>query len=322
MVADKFGRVDHYSIQSTMSIDKFGRHGVSTVSSPKIGKPPIGFHLTTDGDYDLQGKIVRNIGYAKTNTDGVSKKYLEDMCISKGNNTNYDAKYKLIRNVQAPLLANDVVTKRYLEKEAMVKTFDGHYDASDKKIINLRAPTSDSDAATKGYVKNEIIIKTADGDYDLQMRRLVNVADPVMVTDVATARYVQSQTPKSFDDHWDFNGKRISNVADALYDGEVVNLKTLKKMSSGLVHLQGKHIDVSNVKIVKLADATDETDAANLRMVKKEITEMNKERDRQMSRFGSILFNYIHRASAPPPEPHINKDNYIDWNKVRSAEDM
>lgn len=320
MVADKFGRADHHSLQLTMSIDKFGRHAVSTSSTANIGKPPIGFHLTVNGDYDMKGKLVCNVGYAKNNTDAISKKYLDDSCITKGSNTNYDAKNKLIRNVQQPLVADDVVTKRYLEKEALVKNFDGHYDVGEKRIINLRSPLQDSDAATMGYVKNGVMLKTEDGNYNLQMKRIVNVGEPVTVTDVATAKFVQSQIPKQFEDHWDFYGKRISNVADPLYEGEVVNLKTLKRMSTGFY--QGKPIDVSNVKIMKLADATDETDAVNLRVVRKEIREMTEERDRQMSRFGSILFNYIHRASAPPPEPHINKDNYIDWNKVRSTTDI
>lgn len=321
MVADKFGRVNHNSLQSTMSIDKFGRHGVSMTSTVNIGKPAIGFHLTVDGDYDMKGKLVTNVGYAKSNTDAVSKKYLDNACITKGNNTNYDAKNKLIRNVQQPLMADDVVTKRYFEKEALVKNFDGHYDAGEKRIVNLRQPLQDSDAATMGYVKNGAMAKTEDGNYNLQMRRIVNVGDPVIVTDAASAKYVQSQTPKQYEDHWDFYGKRISNVGDPLYDGEVVNFKTLKRMSPWFFHA-GKPIDVSNVKIIKLADATEETDAVNLKVVRQEISKMTEERDRQMSRFGSVLFNYIHRASAPPPEKHINKDNYIDWDKVRSKKEI
>lgn len=315
MSVNKFGRVNTYTPNSNMNIDKFGRHSYLKGEKPQSQNL---LFLNENGDYDMNKKILHNIGSPKSLTDAVSKQYLEEHCISKGSNTNYDAKQKLIRNVQSPLLPGDVVTKRFLEKEALVKSFDGHYSAEEKRIINLRTPLMDNDAATKAYVEQETISKTTEGDYDLKNKRIRNVAEPELQNDVATAQYVQSKTPHALHDHWDFIGKRVSNIGDAVYDGEAVNLRTLKKMTPALK--VGESIQVNNLKIIKLGDATDDTDAANLRVVRKEIEIMNRERDSQMSRFGAALFNYIHRSPGPPPALNINKDNYIDWNKVRVSE--
>lgn len=297
-----------------MSIDKFGRHASSTAEKKSPSHKL--FFLTPGGDYDANGKIIHNLGNPKSSSDAITKGYLEENTITKGNNTNYDAKQKLIRNVEQPLLADDVVTKRYLERETLTKNKIGHYDAREKCIVNLRKPSFPADAANKEFVDSKTIATTSDGDYDLKYKRLRYCADPDLPNDAVTLQYVEKLTPHSFVDHWDFSGKKLSNIGDAVYDGEAVNIRTLKKMAPGLK--MGNTINAANLKISQLADATTDTDATNLRVVRFEIEKTNKLRDEQLSRFGSALFNYIHRAARSASDPNINKDNFLDWEQIKN----
>lgn len=63
-----------------------GEKGVQGLRGEKgdpgdVGVPGEGFMKTKDGDYDLNGKIVRNIGLPIEDNDAVSIAYLEDTCL-------------------------------------------------------------------------------------------------------------------------------------------------------------------------------------------------------------------------------------------------
>ena len=42
------------------------------------GAPGVGFNLTSDGDYDMINKKIRNVGSPIVNTDAATKKYVDD----------------------------------------------------------------------------------------------------------------------------------------------------------------------------------------------------------------------------------------------------
>ena len=42
------------------------------------GAPGVGFSLTEDGNYDINGKILTNVGAPNSNTDAATKKYVDD----------------------------------------------------------------------------------------------------------------------------------------------------------------------------------------------------------------------------------------------------
>ena len=42
------------------------------------GAPGVGFNLTSDGDYDMINKKIRNVGAPTVNTDAATKKYVDD----------------------------------------------------------------------------------------------------------------------------------------------------------------------------------------------------------------------------------------------------
>ena len=42
------------------------------------GAPGVGFSLTADGNYDMNKKILTNVGAPNSNTDAATKKYVDD----------------------------------------------------------------------------------------------------------------------------------------------------------------------------------------------------------------------------------------------------
>lgn len=68
-----------------MTLDKFGRStkGGKLKSGPpgprgKDGEPGIGFLLTSDNNYDLQMRSIKNLQFPKEDEDGANKKYVDD----------------------------------------------------------------------------------------------------------------------------------------------------------------------------------------------------------------------------------------------------
>ena len=87
------------------------------------GAPGVGFSLTADGNYDMTGKKLTNVGEPDDNTDAATKKYVDDN--SSGSPT----------------------TSRL--------TVDSDIDMKDRyRIQNLKTPSDVDEPATKSYTDN------------------------------------------------------------------------------------------------------------------------------------------------------------------------
>lgn len=64
-----------------MALDKFGRSG-STSKGP-VGPPGIGFKLSVNGEYDMNGKRLINLKNPSLDMDAVTKKYVDDQIFSE-----------------------------------------------------------------------------------------------------------------------------------------------------------------------------------------------------------------------------------------------
>ena len=84
------------------------------------GAPGVGFNLTADGNYDMVGKKLTNVGLPTSDTDSATKKYVDDN--SGGGKTS-------------------------------LITVDSNIDMKNQfSITKLKTPSNDKDAATKKYV--------------------------------------------------------------------------------------------------------------------------------------------------------------------------
>ena len=86
------------------------------------GAPGVGFNLTSNGDYDMVNKKLRNVGAPTSNTDAATKKYVDDnsgggKTSSLTINSNIDMKdtYRIL-NLKAPSDADEPVTKKLRRK--------------------------------------------------------------------------------------------------------------------------------------------------------------------------------------------------------------
>ena len=86
------------------------------------GASGVGFSLTADGNYDMTGKKLTNVGAPSANTDAATKKYIDDN--SSGSPTitpltvdsDIDMKDKYrIQNLKAPIDADEPATKQYAD---------------------------------------------------------------------------------------------------------------------------------------------------------------------------------------------------------------
>ena len=85
------------------------------------GAPGVGFNLTADGNYDMVGKKLTNVGNPTSDTDSATKKYVDDN--SGGGKTslitvdsNIDMKNQFsITKLKTPSNDDDVATKKYVD---------------------------------------------------------------------------------------------------------------------------------------------------------------------------------------------------------------
>ena len=96
----------------------------STTSSPP-GPPGVGFKLTDDGNFDIDGKQLTNVGDPIWDKDAATKRYID-------------------------IIKSDTVLRD--GSQGMT----GNLDLNDKKIINLADSTNDSDAVNMKQLKNHI----------------------------------------------------------------------------------------------------------------------------------------------------------------------
>ena len=94
----------------------FNEHSNNTFAKGIQGAPGVGFNLTSNGDYDMINKKLRNVGAPSNNTDAATKKYVDDnssgsLLSSKLSvDSDIDMNHKTIKNLYPPQDNNDSAT--------------------------------------------------------------------------------------------------------------------------------------------------------------------------------------------------------------------
>ena len=132
----------------------------------------ITFNLTSDGDYDMINKKLRNVGAPSVNTDAATKKYVDDNSTGTPStsrsivDSNIDMKHKRIENLYPPQDNNDPATKFYVDAKFLQVSGDnqmiGNLNMNSKKIVNVNAPTQNNDASNKKYVDDTVAANKVD----------------------------------------------------------------------------------------------------------------------------------------------------------------
>lgn len=331
MSVDKFGRFDRGLLGSTFPTTTSGDLDVKERFIRNVKDPVLPSDAATkgyvlkniipqnlEGNYDFKNRIIKNVGKSAGLQDAATVGFVTDnfLSLSKVNN-HYDAKQKSIRNVAYPLLPTDAVNMLYVQTFSLGRTLDMHYTVKNKCIRDLRDPILSSDAATMGYVHKLSLKRThPDNNIDLEGKLLRNLGNPVLPTDAVNMEYFSKHTPQVFDTHWMFDNKRLSNVQDPSYDGEVVNLRTLNSLALIKRVEEDNNYDAKGFRIVNVRDCKMDGDVVTFRVLKRYVDKWITKHESQVEKLGTAIFDYIHRQSGRSAEVGITGKNFVNWGEI------
>ena len=154
--------------------------------------------LDSDGNYDMVGKKLTNVGAPTSNTDAATKKYVdENSGGGKTSSLTIDSSIDMkdtfrILNLKSPSDADEPVTKNYAESNFFHRDgsqpMAGDINMNNKKIKNLPIPTVNGDAANKKYVDDSKVdgsvflkvdgTRTMTGNLNMNNNRIYNIPNP------------------------------------------------------------------------------------------------------------------------------------------------
>ena len=138
------------------------------------GAPGVGFNLKADGNYDMVGKKLTNVGKPTSNTDAATKKYVDDNSLNDTSFLKLDGSHVMtgdlnmgnykITNLKLPTEDSDSSNKKYigdkvssidlspfLKKDGSIP-MSGDLNMSNNTVNNIKTPTTNNQAANKHYV--------------------------------------------------------------------------------------------------------------------------------------------------------------------------
>ena len=275
-------------------------HSNNTFAKGIQGAPGVGFNLTSDGDYDLINKKLRNVGAPSNNTDAATKKYVDDN--SSGSllsskltvDSNIDMNQKMIKNVYPPQDLNDSATKFYVDSKFLhvngSNSMKGNLNMDSKKIVNVNAPTNQNDASNKKYVDDTVAANKVDvspyfkkdgsqkmiGNLDMNSNRIYNLPAPTggkQPTPLAFTdfKYLHVAGTNVMTNNLNMNNKKIINLRPPTLDTDATTKKYVDDNSGspdlsdylekdGTVAMTG-NFNVGNNKIINLSNPTQDNEA-------------------------------------------------------------
>ena len=254
------------------------------------GAPGVGFSLTADGNYDISGKKLTNVGAPSNNTDAATKKYVDDNSSGSPTTTrltvdsNIDMKDRFrILNLKHPVDADEPATKQYSDSRFLdrngSRTMIGNLSMNNNKIIKVGAPTANDDAANKKYVDDKSSTSTSrlsvDSNIDMKNTyRITNLKTPQDLKDPATKGYVDN-TFLDRDESYPMKGNlnmannRIFNLPAPNGGNQPTPLAftDLKYVARDGSSTMTNNLNMDNKKIINLRPPTSNTDAATKKYV-------------------------------------------------------
>ena len=234
----------------------FNEHSNNTFAKGIQGAPGVGFSLTSDGDYDMINKKLRNVGSPSVNTDAATKKYVDDN--SSGSllsskltvDSNIDMNHKMIKNLYTPQDNNDSTTKFYVDAKFLhvngSNQMIGNLNMNNKKIVYVNAPTNQNDASNKKYVD-----------------------DTVAANKVDVSPYFKKDGSQKMTGNIDMNNNRIYNLPAPNGNNQPTPLAftDLKYLHVAGTNKMTNNLNMDNKRIINLRPPTSNTDAGTKKYV-------------------------------------------------------
>ena len=173
------------------------------------GAPGVGFSLTADGNYDMIGKKLTNVGDGTDPSDPVTRKQLDnagvgditaDIDFKNSYNIQNSAKrtFNQLKANTESLVSYEEVKENFIginEAEAM-KTY---LDMGDNFIYNVKTPTANDQATNKSYV-------------DTKAANSLNAAAMIHATKSELADYLKKDGTTPMTGNLNMDNNRIFNL--------------------------------------------------------------------------------------------------------------
>ena len=247
----------------------------------------MGFNLTSDGDYDMVNKKLRNVGAPNSNNDAATKKYVDDN--SSGSllsskltvDSNIDMNHKRMYNLYPPQDNNNSAVKFYVDAKFLQvsgsNSMIGNLNMNSKKIVNVNAPTNQNDASNKKYVDDTVVLQKMTGNIDMNNDRIYNLPTPTggkQPTPLAFTdfKYLHVAGTNKMTNNLDMDNKGIIHLKPPTSDTDAATKKYVDDNAgspdlsdylekNGTVAMTG-NLNLNNNKIINLSKPTQNNEAA------------------------------------------------------------
>ena len=190
------------------------------------GSSGIGFSLTTDGNYDMNNKKLKNVGEGVESSDAITNHQLEVSMNTKLDKASLNSYVKK----NSPEVGGDLDMKGHLIKNLKVTSLGGDASATSKKYVDLKLNNKADKTSLTRYVKKNSPEVGADLDmkgFEVKNMRLTPAGD----LSATSKKYVDSKV----------NNKANKNGLNSYFKLDGTSL------------MQGA-LNVNNKRIIKLPD--------------------------------------------------------------------
>ena len=211
------------------------------------GAPGVGFNLTADGNYDMVGKKLTNVGAPTSDTDSATKKYVDDnsgggktSLITVDSNIDMKSQYSITK-LKTPSNNDDAANKKYVDDSKVdgsvflkldgTRQMTGNLNMNNKRILNIPNPNANNQPTPLAYT--DLAYLKVDGsnsmtnDMNLNNKKIINLITPTNNSDAAPKKYVDdSISNQDFSSFLKKDGS-ISMTSDLNVGGnKIINLIT------------------------------------------------------------------------------------------------
>ena len=210
------------------------------------GAPGVGFNLTADGNYDMVGKKLTNVGAPTSDTDSATKKYVDTN--SGGGKTslltvdsNIDMKSQFsITKLKTPSNNDDAANKKYVDDSKVdgsvflkldgTRKMTGNLDMNNKRIFNIPNPTGSKQPIPLAY--GDLAYLHVDGSnmmtnhLNMNNKKITYLQTPTNNTDATTKKYVDdSLSNQDFSSFFKKDGSRVMTSDLNIGGHKIINLE-------------------------------------------------------------------------------------------------
>ena len=222
------------------------------------GAPGVGFNLTADGNYDMVGKKLTNVGNPTSDKDATNKKYVDDnsgggktSLITVDSNIDMKSQYSITKR-KSPTDNDDAANKKYVDDSKVddsvflkldgTRTMTGNLNMNNNRILNILAPTGNNQPIPLAY--GDLAYLKVDGtnlmtnNLNMNNKKIIKLLTPTDDTDATPKRYVDNKISnqdfssffkkdgsKSMTGNLNVNGNKIINLEDPASDSDAANKK-------------------------------------------------------------------------------------------------